>query len=205
METLEEIEIESEPLAVAGNSIKEVLATPDNSSFAKKLINFANDLKNQRFLDYDKTVDEILKMEKDARVEIGNEEDIHAYLKIVDKIQGYRDRATAIYCKAHRDYIYIDKYFDTYQKICLSKSKAKSLDKREGEVEEILLFCLDERIKRESLLKHSEQIVWNLNSKFDSIKLKISILHNSLKSSSGTDSITRGLNKKENSEGWENI
>ncbi len=200
-----DLSLESPQTNIVGNSLKETLKAPENISFAKKLTLFINDLKNNNFLDYDKTVEEIFFMEKDARVNISNENDIHAYLKVIDKIQGYRDRATEIYCKAHGDFLHIDKFFDTFQKVCLAKSKAKSLDKREGEVEEVLLFSLEERTKRESLLKHAEQIIWNLNSKFDSIKLKISILHHTLKTTGGTDSITRNLTKKDDSDSWEDV
>lgn len=203
MENIEEKEQDNS--GINSNSLKDALASSENVSFAKKLVNFMGNLKSQRFLDYDSTVEEILQMEKDARIDMGTEEDIHAYLKIIDKIQGYRDRATAIYCKAHRDFIYIDKHYDTLQKVCLSKSKAKSLDKREGEVEEVLYSCIDERVKRESLFKHAEQIVWNLNSKFDSVRLKISILHHSIKASGGTDSITKSLNKKDGVDSWERV
>jgi hypothetical protein len=204
---MENVEEKEQDNAAGGssNSLKDALASSENTAFAKRLVSFFGSLKTQSFLDYDGTVEEIVHMEKDARVDMGNEEDIHAYLKIIDKIQGYRDRATAIYCKAHRDFLYIDKHFDTLQKVCLSKSKAKSLDKREGEVEEVLYSCLDERVKRESLLKHAEQIVWNLNSKFDSVRLKISILHHSIKASGGTDSITKSLNKKDGVDSWDKI
>jgi hypothetical protein len=155
---------------------KEYLKKPEYEGFLPFFVDRVTKISSHVYLSYDETLNEIDNMNIPIQIELAAEDDIELNCTIIDMIQGYKDRLTALYCKAERDYELIEGNYQSLVKMwCGLFSQLSSDKKREGEAEMLFGFLDPERKKRAEVFSTIKQHLKNMSDKFFSISRKAAI------------------------------
>lgn len=158
--------------------VNEMLNEDGRLPFKEKLIDFIEDMHGRKFLNKADISQEIRDMKVDVIVEKTDDYDIESYIPLLNVITGFRDRLTSILSRAHAEHLYIEKKHEALFNAWFARfSKLSSDKKREAEAEYVLDFLLNERLERENLFNYVKNSVANMNSKYEVVSRKISIVH----------------------------
>jgi len=171
--------------------IKDLLNVGVNIPFKNTLIKKMEYLREETFCDLKTIRAEIIKMTKEIREnlslkDIGSDEDLEAYISILNDLDQYRVRLYEIFSNVQSDYI----RFNGIREILFgiwkgNYSTQKSVDKRDGEALQILEFLEFEKIKRKDLFNIAKNALDAISAKMEIVSRKITLVMEVMKQYKG--------------------
>ena len=172
----------NEKIDFLSDDVNETIATVETLPFKEILCDTLIKIKDRKFLNGIDVSQEVKEMDINILGTKNEIEDLELYTNFIDKISAFRGRLTPILSKAHSDFLFVEKHYESLYKSWVAKfSKLGSDKKREGEAEYILRFMLDERILRENLYNSVKNVMNSLNGKMEAVSRKITIMQESHK------------------------
>ena len=156
---------------------EELINRPESLQFKKILLRKLEIIKNHKMRDIEQTRKEVEGMNIDISVDMANDTDIELYNRIMEIIQGFRDRIHHILSQAYSDFCVVEEAYNNLYRMWTGKFSRLSSDKRrEGEAEYILSELSEKRRERENFYSEIRNASKNLNDKMEVVSRKVTII-----------------------------
>jgi len=183
--------VEEELYFIELDHVKTILNEDMNLPFKNTLIRKAEYIENEVFCNIDSTRIEILTITKEIKEnlslkDIGGDEDLEAYISVLNDLDQYRIRIYEIFSNVQSDYIRLNGIFELLSEIWVGNySTQKSQDKRKGDALQILEFLEFDRIKRKDLFNIAKNALDAIGAKMEIVSRKITLVMEVMKQYKG--------------------